>query len=713
MAFGIAASAAENELHSHRSQTPLTYIRDYAPGHLADESFFAAIAADAPELLVLGKDAPLHHNWGPVAGTGGENQSFGQGAAIRLLSPVELREKAGRIHTMVARLHASGVRWVMPYICTMTVGGDPERRTGLWEFYDHWDDYAAFGLGPRPQQDPRDWMQRTSDGGVRFYYPSESPRYAPNRRWAACIHHPGWRQHLRNVVRLAAEAGYDGVYMDNNRSTRCYCGYCQAAFRNYIAARLTPDEIRRDLGVRELKEVRLNPDADPFVLETLVTVDRPAEPLRLKPGVNLYHIKLTWEFWTDSKVELLKELKAIGTRARGAEFHIFANTTAYSKGAYEPGRVGMVASFNQSEENGAETGAHSGRVPPEIGDPIGITHNRRAFEYKFYQSLANGMRLGLLTRPGSGLPEATRAAIDENPQAAVLSMAESAAFGGGGGFKMDLKWDPQHAVRSWRAFFEQNANLYSGMDVWAPVGVIAFGEQFYCGLDKSHQEAVREISTQLLERGALFDLVHEGNFSLERLRRYRAVVVSRGVRSLSEAQLAIFRRYAEEHRGALLVLGDDFATLDEKCRPRPASQRAGLAATILPAAVSAPVLLEEIERALGGPFGALTTVAGQRTPAVGINAYAEPSAQSPRDLVVHVVNYDVPLGQARTESPNPVRDLVATMPLPPHWRVTSVKAFSPQPDEDLRVTFEVENGMLRLRIPRLVLYQIVRISGKP
>jgi hypothetical protein len=721
MAWGLAAASALAPVidgmaagpppFHHRTQVPFTYLRDYSGGHLDDEKFLAAIAANTPELLVLGKDAPLHHNWGPVAGTGGENQSFGQGEHIRRLPPGELREKTERIRTMVTRLRATGVRWIMPYICTMTIGGDPERRTGFWEFYDHWDEYAAFGIGAKPGDDPLQWMQRRPDGELHFYYPPDTPRYAPNRRWAACIHQPGWRRHLSNVVRLAGEVGYDGVYIDNNRSTRCHCEQCQQAFRKYIGERLSADEIRRDLGARRLQDVRLNADADPFLFAALITTDSPAQQPQLKPGADLYHVRLTWEFWTESKVEFLRELKAIGTRARGDEFHIFANTTAYSKGAYEPGRVSAVATFNQSEENGGETGAHPGLVPPEFGGPVGVTHNRRGFEYKFYQSLSNGMHVGMLTRPGHGLPAAQSAAVDQNPQTASLSIAESAAFGGGGGFKMQLAWDTRDSVRLWRSFFEKHGELYRDTEVWAPLGVIAFGEQFFCGLDKTHQEALRELSMHLIEKNVLFDLVHDGNLSFERLRRFRAVIVPAGVRSLSEEQMEIFRRYAAEARGSLIIARDDFGVMDEKCRPRARSLRRIEGASVLSAGVAASALLARLSEIIGRP-GGLTDATGQAPSGVGVNAFIAPANDRAGAVLFHLVNYNVPLGRDRTDPPRPVRDLVASLPFPPGWRVTSVEAFSPHLGESRDVNFEQQGDRVRLRIPRLDLYKVIRIAGE-
>jgi hypothetical protein len=99
-----------------------------------------------------------------VAGTGGENQAYGKGEDIRRISPDELREKMKALKHFTGEMHRVGVKLVMPYICTKTIGGDHSKRTGLWEFYDHWNEYRALGLGPRPQTDPRQWLQTTPDG---------------------------------------------------------------------------------------------------------------------------------------------------------------------------------------------------------------------------------------------------------------------------------------------------------------------------------------------------------------------------------------------------------------------------------------------------------------------------------------------------------------------------------------------------------------------
>ena len=236
-----------------RTSLPFTYVLDYGSKHLGNPAYVPTVATAPPTLLHLGKDVPFNHGWGPVKALGGENQAHGRGDAITRISPDQVRQRIDGLRKMVAALHASGVRWVTPYICGMTVNGDPERRTGFWNFYDHWDAYRPLGLAARPPADPVKWLQRHPDGTRRNYYGYDFtkgfyPPFKVNHRCAACWRSPGWRTWLCEVVRFAAKCGHDGVFVDNGCSQRCTCTRCLAAFRAFVRRRHTPAEARRLFG---------------------------------------------------------------------------------------------------------------------------------------------------------------------------------------------------------------------------------------------------------------------------------------------------------------------------------------------------------------------------------------------------------------------------------------------------------------------------------
>lgn len=72
-------------------------------------------------------------------------------------------KKGPRITAMrdlASGMREAGVRWVMPYICAMTINGDHETRTGFWDFFETHpqlyaglDTYATVGLLVWPEQE--------------------------------------------------------------------------------------------------------------------------------------------------------------------------------------------------------------------------------------------------------------------------------------------------------------------------------------------------------------------------------------------------------------------------------------------------------------------------------------------------------------------------------------------------------------------------------
>ena len=172
---------------------------------------------------------------------------------------------------------------------------------------------------------------------------------------------------------------------------------------------------------------------------------------------------------------------------------------------------------------------------------------------------------------------------------------------------------------------------------------------------------------------------------------------------VSATQLGVFRRYAGEH-GKLIVAGDDFAAFDDKCRGRsPDVARIEQAIHLPPSPAKAKLM---------AALGSLAGVIVDPTPGLGVNAYAKPAHGRPTEIVLHLVNYNVSLGRESKEPPTPVEDVIVRVPLPSRWRVTSLEAFSPCDDEGLAARFEQGGATAVVRIPKLHLYQVIRIAGK-
>ncbi|NUQ01600.1 MAG: hypothetical protein HUU35_17280 [Armatimonadetes bacterium] len=178
----------------------LTYQIDYGGGILRPD-YAEALRACPPDLLHVGiEGAPLPSYW------------FGT-QAQPAPDPRGVRRRLETFRTLVASLHEVGVRTVMPYLCAITIGGDPEPPLGWFGFFQRWDEYAEFGLGPKPATGPLEWLQRRPDGQPMLYYAFD--HYRPLHRYAVAPTNPHWQHFLATVARLMAEAGYDGVFVDN------------------------------------------------------------------------------------------------------------------------------------------------------------------------------------------------------------------------------------------------------------------------------------------------------------------------------------------------------------------------------------------------------------------------------------------------------------------------------------------------------------------
>jgi len=235
-----------------KSSSPFIYSIDYGDNHIGNPVFLKGVADNSSCLMHVAHDTPF-------IGSLGANSAYTDNVPGRLLTPEEASQRIKTITAYVDSIHKTGVKVFISYICPQTLMGDPENRKGFWEFYDHWDDYAKFGFGAKPKDDPIDWNQRTLNGGFHFNYPVDSTGWPSTHRYCPCLNNPNFQSYLINVVRLIAQCGYDGIFVDNCEPDQhlCYCRHCQKKFIEYMKERYALSEIKELFKVNDYFQIKL------------------------------------------------------------------------------------------------------------------------------------------------------------------------------------------------------------------------------------------------------------------------------------------------------------------------------------------------------------------------------------------------------------------------------------------------------------------------
>ena len=239
------------------TSAPYTYCIGYT-NHPESPAFLRDLQASPPDLYHLGYQIPFKGALGPTYG----HELFSDD----ILPPDQIPHEVERIKSIIRDMRATGVARLIPYVFTMAFFGNPDQRTGFFHFFDHWEDYRSFGLGPKPAADPALWSQvpgpRPLGGG-----PSDVLHYDP------CVNHPAWQEYLDLVVRQLAEVGYDGMFFDVN-TQYCLCPHCQAKFDVYLLDKYGREGLREAFGTDDHRVINLSTryhDFEAGILEAFKT----------------------------------------------------------------------------------------------------------------------------------------------------------------------------------------------------------------------------------------------------------------------------------------------------------------------------------------------------------------------------------------------------------------------------------------------------------
>lgn len=584
------------------TQLPFTYVMDYSDGDYFSGSYEKYYERGAPGLLHMGTVTPAHSYFGPAHDA---NAALGKAPMPPIADFVQkYRERLAEAKRVNDQLRRQGVGKVVAYVCLMTTGGDPDRRLGFWHFYDNWDAFAPLGAGPKPPEDPVQWQQRKPDGSEHHYYTKE--HYIPMFfRYSNCVNNPYWQTYMMWVIRGAAEAGFDGVFVDNAGSMRCYCEHCRSGFSEHLRSRYTAAEIK----------------------------DLFADDLSLAADLQGLRGTETQIFWGESIHSFLEMIRAEGSRLRGS-FYVFPNILQGRPTNLQG--IARDCALGMAENSIGTYGTHPGRTRSHVIAGIHVAHtNDNMFAHQVSAAAGARCRSALLTRPG--YPK-TSPAWQMNVPSAELGVAEAAAFSGGGCFlhrppKNDPDFDA--ARDKYNKFFAEHKDWYEGYWPAAPVGVLAMLSQALTG-DRPHVGAAQGLLETLQSAGLAADPVVERSLPTD-FSRYRFLLVP-PVKNLPETWVRKLSEYARG--GGKLIMSQDPATaaLDHLGRPRDEAALAAFRKLAEPLPAAPADLLGP-----QGPLSQFAILGHPQADGVRCAVYADhPSA--PKRMTLHLVNYDVMLG---------------------------------------------------------------------
>ena len=647
---------------------PVYYLIDYGREHLDNAEYVEWIAELPPDLLHFGKDVPMTHIYGPIAAVGGENQAHGRNRAdIRRLTPAEVQERIDTLQRMVDALHAAGVETVMPYTSSITFAGNPDTREGLFDFYDHWGEYAQFGLGPKPADDPVEWLAYRADGSRYTFGKEEKPAYyAGLDRYVAAITHPDWRDWLVDVHRLVGEAGYDGAFPDNTSPIGDYSTHAQAAFDEYLRAKFSAAEIRELFGVEGADAVAL-----PETTE----------------GIAWVEAKRFWHVSLGEHAHAMRE----GGREANPDFVLFPNLGGPTHVAeYMVGNADYYMA-----EGGAGLDGAGCTVQRVIGDITYRQVHDNIIDYVYGRDLPGDLRTMLLK-------------MGPQPDSRKLILAEAAAFGSG--TYNGVRPSSRELQAPYIRFLRDNADVYDGKVSAARIAMPFFPMRDYyrmAGQTSRHTATARSIFLRLAELQIPCDLFSETGLEADALGTYDALIVPE-LKFVSDEHLALIRGFVEG--GGTLIAFGEFATHDELMRER-------AQADWLPAADATGSLGEgaivrrELLPTESGMLELLVSMGEVRLvveegrgahPLMRSSCYADED-----EVVVHLLNYSVPIDSSAETVPR--TNVRVRVPLPEGARVADVECIAPEM-ESFAPAFAGSDGTCTFAVPNVPVYVVCRVK---
>lgn len=658
-------------------------------------------------------------------------------------TPEEIRAQMDAQRAELEELRARGVDDVGFYRCAVTMRGNAEERHGIFGLYDRWEEYAeVFNLGPKPEQDPMQWLQIRFDSGTPYIRAWDRPDPGGNIGYMCCPNNPAWRQFSQAMVHTGAQIGYTNLFVDNP-SMFCKCDWCRKAFSAFQRERFTEEEWQAlfpdiPYGEGDIEDDRLI-----------------AERTR---------------FWQDSIGRHLASLKEAMRRGNpGAKITLSANGARLTLGPWYTSRPNLAQFAAGGVDFGFKESPYefSGLNLRPVGNGLMAIEPGNIFD---------GYRLAHAAAPDYyASPAQYYGNLTKSDQLYRLAFSEALALDGCylDGARLDADLPGRDAtysyVRRHREFFAPGQSV-------ARV-VVILGEAEYYFDEAFYADAFRDtqvIRDWLDDAHIPFDTALETALSSERLARYEVAILP-GFKALDDATAEMLGGYVAGG-GALIVSGQagthhpagpvhdapalagllsgandaDGLLTREMGEGRVVACSRRFADADLPEgysmtgytisrpqtmggktrgpleAVAVEANRELFARALalateGHDRAPLQVLSGAEATRLRVAGRGDLQAEAPW-LTLHLVNEDLPMRFADTggsfelqefEALQELRDVRVLVPLPEGLRARSLQWAAVPLSEPAPLEFTPVRGGIECVVPRVEMYSVLRVELEP
>lgn len=153
------------------------------------------------------------------------------------------QQKNAAIHKLDAKVIG---HFNVEFLVGEPAGKDGPR--GFFHFYRNlWNEKE---LGPKPVQDPLEFMEKNADGTP---ITNNSYSIGGMREYWACLRNPHWQTVLKAWVKRGIERGLDGYIANYFYRHNCLCEHCQTGFRSHLSDRFSSAELRDRFAIKDVK----------------------------------------------------------------------------------------------------------------------------------------------------------------------------------------------------------------------------------------------------------------------------------------------------------------------------------------------------------------------------------------------------------------------------------------------------------------------------